>query len=154
MRMKQLVFAIAALGVVSGAAAIAVAEEKATGVVAVRQATMKASGAHMAAIKSILTEYPQALDQVLGHAQALEADARDTAVLFPEGSSQPASYALPKVWSDQAGFKAAADKAADLAAQLVAASKDGDAKAMLAAFGNLGKNGCGGCHETFRKKDS
>ena len=108
----------------------------------------------MAAIKSILTEYPQALDQVQSHAQAIQADVEHTVALFPEGSSQPASAALPAVWSDQAGFKTAAQKADQLAGKLIEASKGGDAKAMLAAFADLGKNGCGGCHETFRKKES
>ncbi|MFO1074831.1 MAG: cytochrome c [Geminicoccaceae bacterium] len=146
-------FAVAAMGVAGGVIAVA-DEPKATGVVAVRQATMKANGAHMAAIKSILTEYPQALDQIQGHAQALLADSADAASLFPAGSDQPASWALPAVWSDQAGFKAAAAKNQELAGKLVEVSKGGDAKAILAAFGTLGKEGCGGCHQTFRKKDS
>ena len=37
--------------------------------------------------------------------------------------------------------------------QLVDAAKGGDAKATLAAFAALGKEGCGGCHQTFRKKE-
>ena len=57
------------------------------------------------------------------------------------------------IWTDQAGFKAAAEKAEGLAEKLTEAAKGGDAQATLAAFAALGKEGCGGCHETFRKKD-
>jgi cytochrome c556 len=35
---------------------------------------------------------------------------------------------------------------------VIASSQSGDVKATLAAFAALGKEGCGGCHETFRKK--
>ena len=54
---KRLIVAAAALGVLGGTVVLA-DEEKATGVVAVRQATMKANGDHMTAIKAIITEYP------------------------------------------------------------------------------------------------
>jgi cytochrome c556 len=30
--------------------------------------------------------------------------------------------------------------------------KSGDKTAVQTAFGDLGKNGCGACHETFRAK--
>lgn len=154
MRKGILAVAVATAGLVAGTAVLAQDEPKATGIVAVRQATMKANGDHMAAIKAILTEDPALVDQVEFHAVAIEAAAEHTAALFPPNSSQPASWALPTVDSDQAGFKAAADKAHDLAAKLAEAAQGGDAKAILAAFATLGKEGCGGCHQTFRKKDS
>ena len=47
-----------------------------------------------------------------------------------------------------------AEKAEGLAEKLAEAAESGDAKATLAAFATLGKEGCGGCHGTFRKKDS
>ena len=74
--------------------------------------------------------------------------------MFPPGSGQPASAALPTVDSDQTGFKAAAEKAEGLAEKLGETAKGGDVKATLAAFAALGKEGCGGCHETFRKKQN
>jgi cytochrome c556 len=42
----------------------------------------------------------------------------------------------------------------ELATKLEAAANSGDQAATLAAFGALGKDGCGGCHETYRKKKS
>jgi cytochrome c556 len=154
MHWKHLTLGIAVLGVTAGTAVLAQEEPKATGVVAVRQATMKANGDHVTAIKSILTEYPQALSQIEYHAAAIRDSAEYVPGLFPPGSDQPPTNALPAVWSDQAGFKAASDKAEVLAQKLADAARSGDAQATTAAFATLGKEGCGGCHTTFRKKQN
>ena len=42
--------------------------------------------------------------------------------------------------------------AAEKANALVTAIKGGDQAAIQAAFSDLGKNGCGGCHEKFREE--
>lgn len=154
MRLRNLVLAGTALAILAGTDVVAQDQPQAKGVVAVRQATMKANGDHMAAIKAILTEYPDALKQVAYHAAAIRDSAEFTPTLFPPGSDQPPTAALPPVWSDQAGFKAAADKSEVLAQKLVDAANGGDAQATMAAFATLGKEGCGGCHTTFRKKQS
>lgn len=154
MRSGVLAIAVAAAGMAAGTVVLADDAPKATGIVAVRQATMKANGAHMAAIKAILSEQPDLIKQVHFHAEAIEEAMEYTAVLFPPNSSQPASWALPTVDSDQTGFKAASAKAHELAEKLTEATKGNDPKAILAAFATLGKEGCGGCHQTFRKKDS
>lgn len=150
---KHLIIAAVALGVLGGTV-VQAEEEKATGVVAVRQATMKANGDHMTAIKAIITEYPELLGQIEFHADAIKETAEYTPAMFPPGSDKGPTWALPPVWSDAAGFKAAAAKTEDLAEKLADAAKSGDVKATLAAFATLGKEGCGGCHTTFRKKDS
>jgi cytochrome c556 len=150
---KQFALAVATLGIMVGTAVLA-EDQKATGVVAVRQATMKANGDHMTAIKAILTEYPQLLGQIEFHADALKEATEYIPDLFPAGSDQQPTWALPVIWTDQAGFKAAAEKAEGLAEKLADAAESGDASAILAAFATLGKDGCGGCHGTFRKKDS
>ncbi|MFL5333999.1 MAG: c-type cytochrome [Geminicoccaceae bacterium] len=151
---KQFMIAAAALGVLGATAVLAQDQPKATGVVAVRQSTMKANADHMGAIKAILTEAPDLIGQIEFHAEAIKEAAEYTPAMFPAGSDQPASWALPPVWSDAAGFKAAAEKSEDLAGKLADTAKGGDPKATLAAFATLGKEGCGGCHQTFRKKES
>lgn len=150
---KQVTWVVAAAGIMAGTAVFA-EEQKATGVVAVRQATMKANGDHMTAIKAILTEAPELLGQIGFHADAIKETAEYTVAMFPAGSDQQPTWALPVIWTDQAGFKAAAEKTEGLAEKLAEAAESGDAKATLAAFATLGKEGCGGCHGTFRKKDS
>ena len=150
---KQLAFAAAAVGLLGTGVVLAQDQPKATGVVAVRQAA-KANGDHMAAIKAILTEYPQLISHVEFHVEAIKETVEYAPDLFPPGSDQQPTAALPTVWSDQAGFKAAAETAEGLAEKLAEAAQGGEAQATLAAFGALGKDGCGGCHQTFRKKDS
>ena len=62
--------------------------------------------------------------------------------------SQAQTTAAPKVWDDQAGFKAAFAKfETDAAAGATVASLDG----FRTAFGAATKN-CGACHEVYRVK--
>ena len=61
------------------------------------------------------------------------------------------SAALPEIWKDAAGFKAAQDKLESEVGKLVAATKGGNEAAIKAAIGDVGKS-CGGCHEKFREK--
>ena len=136
-----------------GLASLAAAQQEgAKGVVAVRQATMDANAKHMSAIKAILSEDPQLIKLVAFHAQAIAEAAEYVPEMFPPGSTQTPTAALPVIWDKQDQFKQAAERAHGLAGKLAETSQGGDVKATLAAFAALGKEGCGGCHETFRKK--
>ena len=108
----------------------------------------------MSAIKAILPEEPQLLSHVAFHAEAIAEAAEYVPEMFPSGSTQPPTDALPVIWEKQDQFKQAAERAHELAQKLAETAKGGDAKATQAAFATLGKEGCGGCHETFRKKES
>ena len=150
-RRKRLILFTATLGL--GLAPLAVAQQEgAKGVVAIRQATMDANAKHMNAIKAILTEDPQLLKHVAFHAQAIAEAAEYAPEMFPQGSTQPPTAALPVVWEKPDQFKQAAERAHGLAEELAETSRGGDVQATLAAFAALGKEGCGGCHETFRQK--
>lgn len=59
--------------------------------------------------------------------------------------------AKPNVWTDAAGFKAAADKMVAAVAKLDTAAKSGNLDAVKAAFGETGKT-CKGCHDDYRSK--
>lgn len=78
--------------------------------------------------------------------------------MFPKGTEMAmyngATGAKPEIWSMSGDFKAAADKLASLAMNLekVASASGADQKSIGAAFGAVGKEGCGGCHRTFRQK--
>ena len=115
---------------------------------------MKANGDHMTAIKAILTEYPQLIGQIEFHAEAIKETAEYAPAMFPPGSGQPASAALPTVDSDQPGSRRQPRRPRAWPEKLGETAKGGDLKATLAAFAALGKEGCGGCHETFRKKQN
>ncbi len=77
--------------------------------------------------------------------------------LFPPGTSNAdlpdaKTYAKPNIWTDQDNFKAIIAKLPALEQGLTDAVKKGEKPMILAAIGNLGKNGCGACHSTYRAK--
>ena len=120
-----------------------------------RQATMKAQGKDMTAIKAYIDDKAD-----LASAQTAGADL-PTQIgkipdLFPKGTGMAEfpgkSYAKPAIWAEWDKFTAQAKTAADKAAALNAALKGGDKAAITAAFGDMGKNGCAACHEPYREK--
>jgi cytochrome c556 len=131
----------------------------------VRRAAMKELSTHNKAIAAFLkgTNDPKKVKALgtLGdmeiRVQAIAGTARRIVALFPKGTGMNAfpgkkTGAKVEIWSDAAGFKAAADKLMTLAAAAEKAAASGDEKAFAAAFGKVGKDGCGGCHKTFRQK--
>lgn len=157
MRLAKLTVLFAALaGAGLGAASLATAQQnqQAPGVVGVRQNTMRAQAGHMGAIQKILAEYPQLIGHVEAHALAIANTSGKTHELFPADSNKDMTKATPAAFSDAAGLEQAGKRAEELAKQLADTSKGGDVKATLAAFGAMGKTGCGGCHETYRQKQS
>jgi cytochrome c556 len=76
--------------------------------------------------------------------------------LFPKGSdaASPDGKFKPKpvIWSEWDQFLAARNIAAAKVDALVAAVKAGDKDKVQAAFVDLGKHGCGGCHGKFREQ--
>src|SRR5258708_36940469 len=62
--------------------------------------------------------------------------------------------ALPAIWSEPAKFKEAQEKFQSAVGALVAATKTGNEAGIKAAIAEVGKAGCGNCHQNFRQKDS
>jgi len=120
-----------------------------------RQASMKQQSKDMEAIKAYVDGKAE-----LPAAQAAGADLAQLSAKipswFPAGSGMDKwpgkSYAKPVVWSESDKFAAAAKNAHAKAEALSEALKGGDKAAITTAFGELGKNGCGGCHNEFREK--
>ncbi len=83
--------------------------------------------------------------------QTLERNAQQIPALFPPGSQQGKTAALPAIWERKADFDA---HAAKLAQDAKAAQTDiTDQAGLQAVIQRVGQN-CGGCHETYRKKES
>jgi cytochrome c556 len=143
---RKHLFAVAALALVA-TAGVAVAQD----VVAARQDLMKKNGKEMGAIKAVLVDKQGSLGDVVANADSIAADSAKIPELFPAGSDMGETRALPIIWEKPDEFAAKAKNTADLAMALSAAAKSGDEAAALAAFGALGKDGCGGCHATFQK---
>ena len=73
--------------------------------------------------------------------------------LFPAGTDSNAlekSEALPKIWSDMAGFEAAAEKLKTASAAAAEAAAQGQPQ-FVATLGPLFK-ACKGCHDAYRIK--
>ncbi len=116
-----------------------------------RQQTMKGVGAAAregAAIAKGEAAFEAAKAQAIFRTFAEAAHKMPT--LFPESSKTGGeTTAAPKIWEDQAGFKAAfARLEADATAGGAAAI---DLASFRTAFGTVTKN-CGACHEVYRIK--
>ena len=148
MGQKQLAFAVAALGML-GAAAVTAQD-----IYKERETLMKGFGEQMGVVKGVVAENKGTLADATAAAQAIVANAPKIPSIFPEGTNAGESEALPVIWQQWPEFEAKATNMGELAAKLEQAAASGDEAATLAAFGALGKDGCGGCHETFRKKKS
>jgi cytochrome c556 len=117
-----------------------------------RKAIMKANG-DQAKIGASMVKGEAPYDQAA--AQKIFATFGDAASkmpnLFPDNSKEGGdTAALPKIWEDMADFKARFAKFGDDAKAAEASVKDLDS--FKTAFGNIGKNDCGGCHQLYRAK--
>jgi cytochrome c556 len=73
-------------------------------------------------------------------------------VLFPGGTETGHdTKAKPEIWSDRAGFEAAASKFSAAASKLVEAASSGDRAAFMEAFKATGA-ACGQCHRSYKLK--
>jgi cytochrome c556 len=138
-----------------GAGTIAASAADTAQVIKDRQALMKEQGADMGAVKGFLDGKADQDKAAAGAADLLTTMSKIPDV-FPQGSAGPnpeGKYApKPEVWTDWNGFLAQRDVGATKAQALVTAVKGGDKAAIQAAFADLGKNGCGGCHGKFREE--
>ncbi|MGO4386531.1 cytochrome c [Microvirga sp. 2YAF29] len=83
--------------------------------------------------------------------QAIERNAEQVPALFPAGSHQGKTAALPVIWERKADFDARSAKLAQDAK--AAQTRITDQAGLQAVIQPVGQN-CGGCHEVYRKKES
>lgn len=145
----------AVLGIVmGGASGVALGQDKET-VLKDRQATMKEQGKDVGAVKAYLDGKGD-LAQAKAGATDLTQTTKKIPALFPPGTGGPnptGDYvAKPVIWTDWDKFLDAQKTAAAKADALLVAVNGGDKAAIETAFNDLGKNGCGACHTTFREK--
>ncbi|MFM9829307.1 MAG: c-type cytochrome [Sphingomonas sp.] len=120
-------------------------------VIAARQAGFKLSLASFVALKAAIARGDDVKTLVLP-ASAIAGWGKAIPAMFPPNSAGPTSEALPNVWSDRAGFEAAATAMSDAATSLAMLAKAGDTAGVAAQFGELGKT-CGGCHTKYREEE-
>src|SRR5688500_1698583 len=152
--------AAGALVIAVGLGSGAIRTEAAMGakeVIETRQKAMKELGGHMKAINGFVEKGEGDAATVAEHATAIAQASTKIPELFPEGTSLADSHgvktaAKSEIWSDRPGFEKAAMILGTEAGELAAAAQGGDKQAIAAAFSELGKSGCGGCHSDFRQK--
>ena len=141
----------AALGLVAPGPATA---QDAQQVAEKRSAAMKGMGGAMRTIKGY-TGGRGSKDDALKAVAVISETAPGILALFPKGTGMdalPKSEAKPVIWEKWDAFGAAAKTLGEKAAVLAAAIEGGDKGKIGAAFGDLGRMGCGGCHQVFREK--
>jgi cytochrome c556 len=150
-RLLQAAALILALAGISGTL---LAQDKET-VAKNREALMKGQAKDLGSVKAY-TDGKGDLAQAETGAADLTQSTKKIPDVFPPGSggtSSDGKYSTkPVIWSDWNKFLEAQKTATAKADVLLAAVKSGDKAAIQTAFGDLGKNGCGACHETFREK--
>jgi cytochrome c556 len=156
--MKRIVggaVAASALVAMLGWSAASFSAPDAASVVKERQATMKRQSADLKSIKQYLDGSADQAAATKAAGNLLEA-ASSLHTLFPKGTGMDEfpgkSGAKPVIWSEPDKFSAAQKTLVEDVQKLDAAIKSGDKKAAEEQFSNVGKNGCGGCHGTFRQK--
>jgi cytochrome c556 len=115
--------------------------------------TMKAIGGSFGGVlvKMVKGETPYDAAAAKAAAATLSQTAAgiDIAALFPAGSEKGGdTEALPKIWSDPAGFKAAMD-ALKAATAAQAGNTDQGLDKLKLAVAEIGKT-CKGCHDNYR----
>ena len=142
------VFAVAVIGL---GVSVGIAQQDP---IAARRALMKGNGDQAKAGAAMIKgEAPFDLDKAKQIFTAFEDAAAKAPSLFPPNSKTGGDTAAdPKIWENMDDFKARFAKFGTDAKDAVAKVTDLDS--FKAAFGSIGKNDCGGCHEKYRIKKS
>lgn len=123
-----------------------------------RRMTMRAMGGQMKKIADYMKEGKGTPQDVAAAGKQIASIATTLPDLFPKGTGTDhfpgATGAKPAIWEKAADFKADAMGLEKHAQDLVKVASAADAgKATIgAAFGAMGKMGCGTCHTAFREK--
>jgi cytochrome c556 len=134
-----------------GATNIANAETSAENAIKYRQAVMKSMAAHIEVLSMMAFNKVAVNEFYQSHADALANATTELKFLFPAGSGQGETEALPAIWQNPDDFNAARSDAEQAFAALRDAVAGGDGKAITGAFAAAGKS-CKGCHEKFREE--
>jgi len=113
-----------------------------------RETLMKANGGALKALGAVNTATPFDASAAKAPAQTLIDNAAKTPSLFAPGTENADTQALPGIWTDAAGFKAAAAKLGTDATALQGATD----QATFAAALKTVQGDCGACHTTYRAK--
>ncbi|MBS1172097.1 MAG: cytochrome c prime [Proteobacteria bacterium] len=148
MKVKNLAFAVVAMGVASGVLAQVKPEDQ----IRYRQSVMNVMGRSFGALNAMAKgEAPYNKDAAAKNAAIVEMMSGLPAPAFGPGTDKGApTKADMKIWSEGEKFKTAYEKMVGEVKKLPAAA--GDEATLKAQVGEVGK-ACKGCHDDFRLKE-
>jgi len=114
-----------------------------------RQARMGRGGGNLASMKQVVDAHGD-LTTLTPRIERLIQWATDLPTMFPAGSNTAASGARPEVWSDHAGFQAAADRFRTAVQGLAAPAAANDHAAFLTAW-TAARASCQACHDSYKQ---
>jgi cytochrome c556 len=125
-------------------------------VIAQRRALMKEMGKQMGIINDFLEKGTGTAADATAAVNLIQTDSAKIPDLFPQGTSLDDNVgetgAKPGIWANFADFKQHAEHLGELATATAATIPVGEKTAISDAFANMGKDGCGACHQTYRQK--
>lgn len=113
-----------------------------------RQAGMRMSAALVGSMKAAVARGDD-VKTLSFAARSLQGWAKSVPGMFPEGSNQGETSALPAIWSDWAGFQAASDAYLAATTKLATAAQASDKDAFSAALGEVTAS-CSACHSKYK----
>jgi len=133
------------------------AADEPANIIKYRKAIMGANGGHMSALAAMAKGQVSFTDTAEMHARAINEMSQHLARLFPEGTgkgdTEEDSRALQAIWENPDEFEAAIEALQDESAKTIEVAQGDDRAAFAQQVGQLGKQGCGGCHEDFREEE-
>ena len=138
-----LAFAFTAIGA-------SLAHEGATGLIAERMAVMTNIGRELKAIADLLAGSELDIATLAQHAEVLHENCHKVQNMFPLGSFDHHSHALPTIWEKPEEFADKMRQPHRATEKLTAIVASGDRAMIMASFEAV-RDTCRGCHETFRK---
>lgn len=129
------------------------AEYEAQALIDYRQNVMESIKGHNQAIKMTLEGKVPYDDIVEHHMSSLENMLGIVGELFPEGSDFGETNAKDAIWDNPDKFNDSVRDAQIAFEEFSKVVAKGDKRASLAAFKKFGKDSCGSCHKSFKKKD-
>lgn len=127
---------------------LAVSAQADQGAIQYRQSVFQAIGGHMTAMVRIVRREVAHTDDLAVHAHGIANLAPLTHHIFPEGSGEGRTDALPAIWRNADDFARRRDAFIE-AAEGLRAVADRPMGEFVGAFQTLGGT-CSGCHDNFR----
>lgn len=138
--------------------AIGFAADEPANIIKYRKAIMAANAGHMSALAAMAKGEVSFTDTAELHARSINEMSEHLARLFPEGTgkgdTEEESRALQAIWENPDEFQQHIDTLQEESAAMIEVAQGDDRAAFAQQVGELGKQGCGGCHDDFREEEN